>query len=178
MWSTFFNPRYITVLGPQSLACNSNSDHSVLETILQDAPPKFHAKHVLPRQDGVLWTLNIEKERKKVQRKNGADSIPCNPRKKPNRRNTQRYTYEHKKLFKWKKGQISDNCYMTGMRYKNSSRKTKIQTECGIIRAKTHKRALKVIFPIREEQGGSDVWSWQKKQVGKTPLFLLCFCLL
>ena len=46
---------------------------------------------------------------------------------------------------------------MTGMRYKNSSRKTKIQTECGIIRAKTHKRALKVIFPIREEQGGSDV---------------------
>lgn len=46
---------------------------------------------------------------------------------------------------------------MTGMRYKNSSRETKIQSECGLIRAKIHKRALKVIFPIREEQGGSDV---------------------
>lgn len=39
-----------------------------------------------------------------------------------------------------------------------------IQSECGLIRAKIHKRALKVIFPIREEQGGSDVWSWQKKK--------------
>ena len=46
---------------------------------------------------------------------------------------------------------------MSGMRYKNRSRKTKIQSECGLTqRAKIHKRALKGVFPIREEQGGSD----------------------
>lgn len=55
---------------------------------------------MLPRQDGVLLTLNIEKDSQKVQRKNGADSIPGNPRKKLNKRKTQKYNYEHKKLFK------------------------------------------------------------------------------
>lgn len=66
---------------------------------------------------------------------------------------------------------------MSSMRYKNSSRKTKIQSECGLTqRAKITERVLKDILEIRKSKEGL-MLEGDREKTEMTSLLLLCFCL-
>lgn len=82
-------------------------------------------------------------------------------------------------MIRMKKKRVNNQewLYESSIRYKNSSRKTKIQSECGLTQRANIKKALKGILQVRGEEGGSDAGSWHRKNRNDffTPIWLLPF---